>query len=75
MNKQSFEFGGRDWTPEQYYRYGLALVRRAALWAESDKKLLERVKTNPLPPLIIDGKRWDEWEPTITNNLGQGTLP
>jgi len=40
-------------------------VRSELQWAESDKKLLERVRTDPLPSLIIDGKRWDEWEPKI----------
>jgi len=50
-------------------------VRSELQWAESNKKLFERMRTDPLPPLYIDGKRWDDWEPTLTNNLGQGTLP
>jgi len=50
-------------------------VQSELQWAESDEKLLERMRTNPLPPLYIDGKRWGDWEPTITNNLGRGKPP
>lgn len=46
-----------------------------ASWRESDRQLLERMRTDPMPPLYIEGKRWDEWEPTVTNNLGLGKLP
>lgn len=53
---------GREWTSKQWRTYQDALKRSEPQWEESSKEIIGR---NPIPPIKIGDKVWDEWEPKL----------
>ena len=55
-NEMPVFFQGREWTAREWADYQLALAKSEKLWEESDKEILERMRSQPLPPLVIKKK-------------------
>lgn len=64
-NSGNIVYNGRNYSPKQWFDIQLAIAVSEANWRKTEAELLERMKQVPLPDLIINGKSWREWKPSL----------